>query len=260
MFKFHRRWKTYASAQDACEKEQSTLARVETFEENEEVRMLIHSAQLGKPRPAWIGAQRQGGHHHWRWMGDPPGSEPASFFNWEGTQPDNGGKSGYKEECVQLMPDGSWHDMWCTSVSAFVCQYFGEAQQPPSPPPPTRKKLCPMCDTCSRLLANDGFMFRRMWAAEPWLKLAYDRPTCFSRTRDKGGADHQDANTFFDLTSNGLICSTNWYASLIRIPSVLFATPITDCAAPSVLPPPPRRYEGNFGLLGLPGRTPTFPA
>ena len=105
-------------------------------------------------------------------------------------------------------------------------------------------------------------MFRRMWAAEPWLKLAYDRPTCFSRTRDKGGADHQDANTFFDLTANGLICDTNWYAHPSHISFVPSGTPrtdCTDCATPSLHSPTPRRYEGNFGLLGLPGRTTTFP-
>jgi len=127
------------------------------------------------------------------------------------------------------MPDGSWHDVWCTSVSMFVCQHYGEEQNPPSPPPPVANPPCPMCDTCTRLLSDDGHMFRRMWGAEPWLKIAYDRATCFERTRDRGGAEYQDSYTFFDLTQQGLVCDTNW-------------------------------YEGNFGDLGVEGRMPTFPA
>lgn len=72
---------------------------------------------------------------------------------------------------------------------------------------------CEKCDRCDALMRNPEFVFRRMWGAEPWRN--WPRPfniedSCFARVRDHHN-QHQDAYMYFEETSQGKHCHTNWY-------------------------------------------------
>jgi len=185
------------------------MARVESLEENLAVRTLI--SKEFPQHPVWIGANRIGGHKEWRWAGDSSTSSPLTYFRWVEGQPDDGGESKHAEECVQMTVEGEWLDLWCTSLSAFVCQHFGEAQLPPTPPPPEVGPPCPRCDTCSSLLANDAHVWRRMFSNAPGLLLGYDRARCFDRRRVANeGNSWQRSRDFFDQALRGFPCNVNW--------------------------------------------------
>ncbi len=44
------------------------------------------------------------------------------FKSWDLGQPDN---YAYGQECVGILPNGAWHDLYCTDIRYFVC-YDGE--------------------------------------------------------------------------------------------------------------------------------------
>ena len=60
------------------------------------------------------------------------------------------------------------------------------------------------------MLSDPGHLFRRMWAAEAWGKMAPGRPACWERQRDHAHLN-QDSPEYFDKILNGAFCNTNWY-------------------------------------------------
>jgi len=106
-----------------------------------------------------------------------------------------------------MTASGRWLDLWCSALSAFVCQHLGAVSLPPSSPPPAWGLPCPRCETCERLLNNDGHFWRRMFSTQPMMLLAFDRLRCFDHQRDGSG---RDAGEYFDSILNGFVCPVNW--------------------------------------------------
>jgi len=79
---------------------------------------------------------------------------------------------------------------------------------------------------CKAMLRDSRSLFRRMWAAQAWGKMADGRADCWNVKRDNRW-EHLETEQFFADTWSGRHCGTNW-------------------------------YEGNDGELGLPGRPPHF--
>ena len=63
--------------------------------------------------------------HEGRWVWNTNRLEPE-FTNWAPGQPDNSHLHENGEDCVQVMPDGTWNDLWCQD-------FLDDASHKPSP-------------------------------------------------------------------------------------------------------------------------------
>ena len=115
---------------------------------------------------------------------------------------------------------------------------------------------CAKCERCQALLRDREFIFRSMWGAEPWQRWPqpfFLEDSCFGRARDHHSR-HQDPSVYFKEAASGKHCATNWCNSCGSGASRLARrSRWVTCAAR-------RRYEGNSGDLGRPGRLQPFHA
>ena len=49
-----------------------------------------------------------------RWVFNSNNQRPT-FFNWGAGQPDNSHAHENGEDCIQILADGTWNDLWCES-------------------------------------------------------------------------------------------------------------------------------------------------
>ncbi|XP_041926000.1 C-type mannose receptor 2-like [Alosa sapidissima] len=93
--------------------------------EMEKVKSLIQEAGAGN---AWIGL-KQGSSPKWQWSlagRDFYRENESEFRNWDSGQP--GG--GVAEECVNMIANGQWHDVGCSSSFPFICYDGGNSTHP----------------------------------------------------------------------------------------------------------------------------------
>ena len=79
---------------------------------------------------------------------------------------------------------------------------------------------------CDAMWADKAGLFRKMWAADPWLQRTPGRKSCWDVQRDDKKRK-QTASAFFDETFRGVHCDSNW-------------------------------FEGNYGMLGSEYERPMF--
>ncbi len=106
---------TWENAQNYCRTHHIDLATVQS---NENWTRLQEAAdEQHFSGFAWIGLYND--INGWRWSYN---EESLVFKSWASGQPDN---YGYGQECVGILPNGAWHDLYCTDIRYFVC-YDGE--------------------------------------------------------------------------------------------------------------------------------------
>ncbi len=106
---------TWENAQNYCRTHHIDLATVQS---NENWTRLQEAADEQRFSGfAWIGLYNDINGWHWSYN-----EESLVFKSWASGQPDN---YGYGQECVGILPNGAWHDLYCTEIRYFVC-YNGE--------------------------------------------------------------------------------------------------------------------------------------
>jgi len=81
--------------------------------------------------PLWLGLDDVLDEGEFVW----DGGRPLGEASWGPGQPDDAGES---EDCVELRPDGTWHDRDCSSLLPYVCE-----GQFSIPDPPDACDICP---------------------------------------------------------------------------------------------------------------------
>ena len=112
----------YDSARESCRGfgGGSKLATINTGEENEFVRQLLHGSSNTDSVLIGLNDVRDEGIYRWQSAVSESGKE-VEWTNWGDAQP-TGGMSEWNEDCVILMHDGTWHDRG--SPSGFAGTFY----------------------------------------------------------------------------------------------------------------------------------------
>jgi hypothetical protein len=103
---------------------------------------------------AWVGAQASVPAGSWNWT-----SGTTSYSNFAKGEPDGGAA----QQCIRILPDGTWDDIPCTTAMGYVCETArskipdpGDACDPcPNNYDPTQKPLVGGADASSPIAEDD---------------------------------------------------------------------------------------------------------
>ena len=105
----------WTTARARCESLAGHLAKIETMGENNRILMESQSRFEGN---WWIGLNDRDVEGTFRWHD----GTTAVFLPWNEDEPNDGGGLFGAEDCVELLPPGTWNDQGCEDPRPFVCE------------------------------------------------------------------------------------------------------------------------------------------
>ena len=89
---------------------------------------------------------------------------------------------------------------------------LSQPAESPSQPPPYLLMGGPLsAEKCNAMFSDKAGLFRKMWAAHPFVQRQHGQPNCWDVARDAPD-QRQNATNFFLGAFRGYHCNTNWYS------------------------------------------------